>query len=234
MATSKRILPTLASFGLAALLGASLAPGCGGTPLAPAPGGEAGSSDTTGTTGAAGAADTTGAAGRPLYVTGDPPTGAAGTFPALTVPDDVGPPIVACDNDPGALLIDLPCQLGMAPVSEVDCGIAGYPDTKIRFMLVPSLPDAINGGQIVVGQPMRFAADLLPFQGPPSEFFNLAPQSITGTVVFTKLDLTNATLDGWFPRLDFVWTPTGPNGPYGTTTCRLDKGRFTAVPGGFL
>jgi hypothetical protein len=218
--TAKRVLPTLASFGLAALLGASLTPGCGGTPLAPSEG--AGSSDAAGATGTM-----TGGAGAAA------PKGAAGTSPVLTIPDDVGPPVLRCADGPGDFLLDLPCQLGMPPVSEVDCGIAGYPDAKISFMLVPSLPDAGGGGQITIGQPMRFAADLLPFQSPSYEFFNLAPQSITGTVVFTQLDLNHATLDGWFPRLDVVWTATGVSN-FSTVSCRLDNGRFTAVPGGFL
>ena len=212
-----RTLPTLGSFALAALLGAGLASGCGGTPLAPAAGGGAGSS------GEAGALGTT-----------SPTTGTAGAAPALTVPEDVGPPVLDCADGPGGVLIDLPCQLGMPPVSEVDCGIAGYPNEKIRFALVPSLPDAVGGGQITLGQPMRFAADLLPFQSEPYEFFDLTPQSITGTVVFTKLSLSDATLDGWFPHLDVVWTDTVGNGPYSTVSCRLEKGRFTAVPGGFL
>ena len=122
----------------------------------------------------------------------------------------------------------------MAPVSEVDCGIAGYPNERIRFALVPSLPDAVGGGQIALGQTMRFAADLLPFQSEPYEFFNLTLQSIAGTVVFTKLSLSDATLDGWFPHLDVVWTDGAGAGPCSTVSCRLDNGRFTAVPSGVL
>jgi len=223
--SARRALPSLASLALAALLGTGLAQGCGGTPLAPTAGGGAGAGD------AAGADGTTNSNGAP----GAPPTGAAGASPVLEVPEDIGPPVLSCENSAaGALLIDLPCQMGMAPVSEVDCGLAGYPNEKIRFALVPSLPDAPAGGQIVLGQPTRFVADLLPFQSQPYEFFNLAPQSITGTVVFTKLSLADGTLDGWFPHLDVVLGPTGIGGPGPTVSCRLDKGRFTAVPGGFL
>jgi hypothetical protein len=98
-------------------------------------------------------------------------------------------------------------------------------------MLPLSLPDALGLGKVVLGEPTRFDADLLPF-GPSSTLENgkYAPQRITGSVVFTALSPADATLDGWFPHLDFAWSATDGS----TVSCSLDKGRFTAVPGGFL
>jgi hypothetical protein len=162
-----------------------------------------------------------------------PPAGDPGVAPqSLAIPADVGAPVLSCGGGVGAVSLQLPCLLGMAPVSEVDCGLAGAPtDQRIRFALGASLPDNPSGQQIVLGQATRFDADLLPY-GPSStlEDGKYKPTKIMGTVVFTKLSPADATFDGWFPHLDFVWSAADGS----TVSCALDKGRFTAVPGGYL
>jgi hypothetical protein len=183
-----------------AFASAGLALGCGGTPLAPPP------------DGGASAPAAAGAAG-----------GTSVVAQSLAIPAAVGPPIVTCPNGI-TFLIDLPCQMGMTPVSEIDCTYAGW-SGALRFLLPLSLPDAVDGGRVALGQPTRFAADLLPGDGPMPGLVG-----VTGTVVFTKLSPAEATLDGWFPHLDFGWPAEGDPG----ATCTLDNGRFTAVPGNFL
>jgi hypothetical protein len=157
----------------------------------------------------------------------------AGVTPKfLAVPADVGPPVLRCDGGLGAVALQLPCLLGKAPESEVDCGLAGAPaDQKIRFLLPLSLPDQVGGSGVALGEPARFDADLLPF-GASSTLGDgkYTPRGITGTVVFTELSPADATLDGWFPHLDFVWGAADGS----TVTCAVDKGRFTAIPGGFI
>jgi hypothetical protein len=159
-----------------------------------------------------------------------------GTAPEpLTIPADVGMPTMSCGGGVGVVPLQLPCLLGMAPVSEVDCALAGAPsDQKIRFVLPLSIPNGAESSAPVLGQPMPFHADLLPFESrlPPSTLDDgkYTPQSITGTVVLTQLSPADQTLDGWFPHLDFVWSTTDGS----TLSCTLDKGRFTAVPGAFL
>jgi hypothetical protein len=151
---------------------------------------------------------------------------------SLAIPASVGAPILNCGGNVGAVRLQLPCLLGMAPVSEVDCGLEGAPtEQKIRFMLPLSLPNSSNGGAPVLGQPMPFEADVLPF-GTANTLANqsFTLQSMKGTVELTQLSLSNATLDGWFPHLTFAWIDENAT----TVFCTLDNGRFTAIPGGFL
>jgi hypothetical protein len=244
MVIASRAGRSLAAVAVALCAVASFVAGCGRAPLTPskdggATSGAAGSTSPDGTTGAAGAAgatDPSGAAGAtgPGGATGAAGTpGTAGAADAtsqpVAVPADVGLPVISCGRS--TYLFGFPCKMGVAPVSEVDCALAGWNYT-VRFALPLSLPDTSGGGGVVLGQPTRFVASLLPFQGGPSGLGNLTVQSMTGTVVFTTLSWADATLDGWFPHLDVVFE--NPTTFPSTESCTLDNGRFTAVPGGFM
>jgi hypothetical protein len=130
----------------------------------------------------------------------------------------------------GAIPIQLPCELGFSPVSEVDCTLGGAAaGQKLAFMLGLSFPDANSFGAVPLGAPTRFHPTPLP-GGSPVVIGHYAISDITGTVAFTELSPSGRTFDGWFPHLAFVLT--GSDGSI--VSCSLVEGRFTAVPGNYL
>jgi hypothetical protein len=213
---------------VASVMLVSVTAGCTGTPLAtphPVDAGAAGSRETTPTMSAAGAGGAAGSAGGAAGMAVVPPG-------SLVIPEDVVPPVMSC-SDGSSYALALPCQLGMGPVFETDCGYGPGGQSVLRFMLPASLPDA--GGSLVSGPPLGrselFRALFVPGPGAGITSGDLpyALTSMTGTVTFTKGSLADRTLDGWFTHLDFVFT----SGDL-TLSCTLDQGRFTTVPGDYL
>ena len=169
----------------------------------------------------------------------DQPTGAVNQQPAqqraggVTIPPDVVAPVLNCGGGAlAAIPIQMPCELGFSPVSEVDCSLGGAAaGQKLKFMLGFSLPDAsAHGyGAVVLGTPTRFHPMPLP-GGSPVLIGQYAISDISGTVAFTELSPSVQTFDGWFPHL--VMLLTGSDGSI--VSCSLEEGRFTAVPGDYL
>jgi hypothetical protein len=154
--------------------------------------------------------------------------GAPGTAVTPTIPD-IHATLLRCDGGLGDVALAMPCLLGMAPVSEVDCALAGDPTQKISFILPLSLPDTTNG-EPTVGQPTRFRPTFVPLAPLPRVGGDHVLRDVSGTVVFTSYSLADATFDGSFTHLDVVWASPENS----LITCTLDNGRFTAIPGGFL
>ncbi|HTA21804.1 MAG TPA: hypothetical protein VK989_21065 [Polyangia bacterium] len=162
-------------------------------------------------------------------VDGDPPT-------SLTIPAFVGPPVLSCDRG-GVVELESPCQLGRAPLFEVDCAYGPRLDQVIRFELPASiflpvgLPVGVDPSEqaVPLGVPLTFDATLLPTFAKLSasgEDFQLT--RMNGTLTLTKGSLAARVFDGWFSHLDFVWTSGGD-----TMTCTLDDGRFSTIPGAY-
>ncbi|HVZ71249.1 MAG TPA: hypothetical protein VHJ20_02645 [Polyangia bacterium] len=146
---------------------------------------------------------------------------------AVSIPADVVAPTLACPGA-GSISIELPCQIGQAPVSEVDCELGGAAGgAKIAFVLPSSLPD---GASPRLGAPTSFHPALLPFGRQQLFDGRYYLSDISGTVAFTSLSLAEQKVDGWFPHLAF--TLVGTDGAI--VSCTLDEGRFTAVPGDYL
>jgi hypothetical protein len=153
------------------------------------------------------------------------------TQTAPVIPADVAAPVLACGGALGTLALKLPCELGQAPVSEVDCSFGGAAaGQKLAFLLPLSLPEASGGAGLTLGAPTRFHASLLPYGRPAFSNGRYVVSDVSGTVTFTSFSLADQKLDGWFPHLDVVLT--GQDGS--VLSCSLDAGRFTAVPGRFL
>jgi hypothetical protein len=148
----------------------------------------------------------------------------------VTIPPDVVAPLLSCGDAVGSIAIQLPCELGQAPVSEVDCTLGGAAaGQKLAFMLAPSLAAGDFGKSVVLGAPTAFHATPLP-GGSPVVNGRYSISAMLGTVTFAELSFSDQTFDGWFRHLTVMLT--GNDGSI--VSCSLDKGRFTAVPGNYL
>src|SRR6185436_14573597 len=108
-------------------------------------------------------------------------------------------PVFPCDAPLGPVGFELPCELGMPPVLELDCTLTGaVAGQKLQMILPSSLPD-VNGAP-ELGKATAFHAQLVPGSAVPmsgTTFF----MDLSGTVTFASFSYNEQKFDGWFPKL---------------------------------
>jgi hypothetical protein len=156
--------------------------------------------------------------------------GTAGTGPTTPPPSPATAPLaLTCSGGAGPVELTMPCLLGMPPLSELDCTIASARDAKLQLVLPLSFPDALDG-EPTLGAPTRFKSALVPLAQAPSADSAHILRELSGTVVFTRYSLDEATFDGRFTHVEVLLEALDGS----AVTCAGDDRAFSAVPGNFL
>jgi len=127
----------------------------------------------------------------------------------------------------GSVQLQLPCALGEAPVSEVECA---SDHGTINFFAASLTPSGSTVDAPPLGRPLDFHAVLTPSTATLSttpKTFRLT--ALSGTVELSAFSFAQQSVEGRFVTAQTTWTA----GDGATLTCTLADAPLRAVPGHF-